>query len=596
MAVERLDIAQVVPSRDQRYESVNGTAYFAVNPIDPANERIVDLGLATRDADGLVRFDADVLMLRPVAHTSSTALLIVPNRGFMGTSAHPDTARGDIADRIDPSHAVALDRGWTVVSCGWQWDVIRAHNALALNAPEADVPAGRLRVELRPPAPTPTLALDSSDPARSPRAAGYPSVNPDDPAAQLTVRTSPEGQRLTIARDAWRFTDSTTINLDGDFQPWCWYELVYRTATAPIVGCGLLAIRDMAAHLRAIGHQRVLGAGTSQCGRLLRQFLFDGLNVDEAGAQAFDGMFLTNAGAARGEFNHRYGQPSVTEVHGFGDQPPFDHGALLARQRQKGFVPKIMMVNSAWEYWRGDAALQHLDCETGQDLPEDPDVRTYLISGTDHLGSLDAKRFLPVANPTHRLDPAPVHRALLSALDAWLNGIAPPHSRVPRTTNGTALPRAVVLRSFRLAALPDSDALPWARRSGLGPDANRGIGSWPVELKALYPDLVSAVDDDGNEIAGIQLPAVAVPTAVYTGWNPRAPIPGLPSTLFERVGSKIAFTPWRPDVRQRYPNDDYAGLVRAAAERLVADRLLLSHDVDTIVATAVQEYLDATCS
>ena len=33
--------------------------------------------------------------------------------------------------------------------------------------------------------------------------------------------------------------------------------------------------------------------------------------------------------------------------------------------------------------------------------------------------------------------------------------------------------------------------------------------------------LVPAVDADGNEIAGIRLPDIAVPLATYTGWNLR---------------------------------------------------------------------------
>ena len=40
------------------------------------------------------------------------------------------------------------------------------------------------------------------------------------------------------------------------------------------------------------------------------------------------------------------------------------------------------------EYWRGDGALIHQDALSGADLPEDEDSRTYLLSGTDHLGAV----------------------------------------------------------------------------------------------------------------------------------------------------------------------------------------------------------------
>ena len=54
----------------------------------------------------------------------------------------------------------------------------------------------------------------------------------------------------------------------------------------------------------------------------------------------------------------------------------------------------------------------HQDPVTGADLPEDPDARSYLISGTDHIGLRgEAKRMFPVNWP-HNLDPSLVVRAL----------------------------------------------------------------------------------------------------------------------------------------------------------------------------------------
>jgi hypothetical protein len=102
---------------------------------------------------------------------------------------------------------------------------------------------------------------------------------------------------------------------------------------------------------------------------------------------------------------------------------------------------------------------------------------------------------------------------------------------------------------------------------------------------------VSAVDADGNEVAGIRLPAVAAPLAAYTGWNPRRHIDELPDVLYERVGSKLAFPPGRPSVTERYPTrEDYEVALRAAAESLVAERFLLAGEVDSVVQKAAAEY------
>ncbi len=146
----------------------------------------------------------------------------------------------------------------------------------------------------------------------------YPTVDVDDPEAVLTVRTSPAADPTTIPRDEWRFTDETTVALNGGFKPFHWYELVYRTAQAPVAGCGLLAIRDVVSHLRADGLTHTFAYGVSQAGRLLRQFLSDGLNVDESGMTVFDGVFSDFASASRGEFNHRYAQRVLRQRFGAG--------------------------------------------------------------------------------------------------------------------------------------------------------------------------------------------------------------------------------------------------------------------------------------
>src|SRR5256885_13140978 len=38
----------------------------------------------------------------------------------------------------------------------------------------------------------------------------------------------------------------------------------------------------------------------------------------------------------------------------------------------------------------------------------------------------------------------------------------------------------------------------------------------------IYPSFVPKTDSDGNDIAGVRLPDVAVPVATYTGWALRS--------------------------------------------------------------------------
>jgi hypothetical protein len=49
-----------------RYEKLVGRVEFALDPTAPANVRIIDLGLAPRNARGEVEFEADFYLIKPV--------------------------------------------------------------------------------------------------------------------------------------------------------------------------------------------------------------------------------------------------------------------------------------------------------------------------------------------------------------------------------------------------------------------------------------------------------------------------------------------------------------------------------------------------
>jgi hypothetical protein len=136
MTVESVHINTVYPHADRRYEWVEATVDFVVDTEHPANQRIVDLKLAPRHDDRLARFDADLRLLRPIDGGSGNMLFIVPNRGL---PTYAPFLKGGFL----------LDRGWTIASCDWQWDVQRGPATLGLTAPQADVPPGWMRPEWR---------------------------------------------------------------------------------------------------------------------------------------------------------------------------------------------------------------------------------------------------------------------------------------------------------------------------------------------------------------------------------------------------------------------------------------------------------------
>jgi hypothetical protein len=581
--LESLEISRTEPMENYPYEWISGVAHYAVDPDAPANARIADLGLAPRDHDGKVRFSGDVVLLRPVDGGNRRALLSVPNRGgvrlpLSGAGILP----GGVRTPPSPGDGYLLDHGWTIAIPGWQWDVPRDIGLAGFDAPVASVESGWMRSDFWVETPLAERSVGDMLPLVGASArptvvfAPYPACDTDQVEAALRVRSAQLGPSQLIPRSQWRFTSPTSIALDGGFQPFHWYELIYRSAFAPVAGTGLLALRDFGAQLRSDA-DFVFADGISQCGRLLRQFLFEGLNVDEQGQQVFDGVLAEIASARRGEFNRRYAQPGLLHPPLPEYGPPYDSTSLLARQRALGGVPKVVLNNSSWEYWRGDGALVHQDPVTGADLPEDPDVRSYLICGTDHLGpTVEMKKTFPLGNPPHNLDSSLVVRALFAQLVDWVvDGIEPAPSAVPRQADGTAVSRASVLEAFPDAARPDAEALPYT------PELDPDNATWPLKLGEPRAALVSAVDADGNEIAGVRLPAVATGVAAYTGWNPRRHVDGLPDVLYDLTGSRLPARSGRDAPSEQE--------LREAAQRLAAARFLLEEDVDLAVQQALAE-------
>ncbi len=122
-----------------------------------------------------------------------------------------------------------------------------------------------------------------------------------------------------------------------------------------------------------------------------------------------------------------------------------------------------------------------------------------------------------------------------------------------------------------------------------------------VNLAKPYQVLLPKTDSDGNDVSGVRVPDVAVPVATYSGWNLRKagfaegePCGSTGSTIpfALTAAARIASGDPRPSLAERYSSgQDYVSKVRAAAEALVKQRLLLAEDVDVYVKAA-QKYAD----
>jgi Alpha/beta hydrolase domain len=607
------------------YEKITGVLRFAADPEHPRHASICDVGAAPRNREGQVEFAGDFYALRPVdpARGNRRLLLDVPNRGrkvalgmFNSTPRVPDPTTSE-----DFGNGFLMRHGWTVAWIGWQPDVPRQDGLMALEVPVARGVTGLVRCEFRPNARVETLPM--ADRYHVP----HPTVDVNDPGARLTARDHAGAPEVAVPRSAWRFTDPGHVRLEAGFVPGKIYDLVYRSADPPIVGLGFLAVRDTGAWLRwgtaAEGNpcagalERAYVFGVSQSGRFLRHMLYLGLTEDEQGRGVFDAVIPHVAGARRGEFNMRFGQPSLNALHAVGSLFPFsddeqtdtltgERDALLARLRQRGRVPRIVTINTSAEYWRGDASLIHTDVEGRTDVEPAADTRVYLFAGTQHTpGTLPPPDADPNTGgrgvmPFNTVDYAPLLRAALVSLDHWVSdGVEPPTSAFPRLGDGTGVPAESTAPAFRAipgVRFPDRIARPC--RLDFGPDADRGIiTELPPKAGAPYPSVVPAVDGDGNETVGVRPVEVEVPLATFTGWNPRHPSQGAPGDLMSMMGATLPFARTlaervrsgdpRASVEERYPSPDaYLAAVQAAARRLVAERWMLEEDVEDAVTRA----------
>ncbi|MCE2462331.1 MAG: hypothetical protein J4F46_00210 [Dehalococcoidia bacterium] len=628
------------------YEHLEGIVHLGTDPNHPRNRSITDLDLAPRDADGRVRSSAEFSILRPANPQMGNhrIFLDVLNRGRRRALKYFNSALDplDPSAPLDPGNGFLMREGYTVVWCGWQHDVPPDSGLLSLKVPDALGPdgrpiSGRISVTFQPNGPTQVQAL--SDRMHRP----YPAVSMDNREATLMVRDYDDAPPVTISHDRWSFAkleggqvvpDPSHVYMASGFVPGKMYEVVYTAVGAPVVGLGLLATRDTVSFLKhgsaqtgnpcADDIQYAYAFGASQSGRFLRQLLYMELNDDEEDRRVFDGLIPHIAGGRRGEFNQRFGQPSRFSKWSMGAMFPFTDteqtepeteriDGLLSRLMAKDNMPRVFFTNSSAEYWRGDASLIHTDVEGARDVDPSELVRIYHYAGTQHAsgnfplvdtnprdGSRGQHRF-------NSVDYAPLLRAALVRLDRWVtSGEAPPPSRFPRLDEGTAAPpsrTAATFKSFAGVSFPAHMSYMSRLDFGAGPEAGIAAALPPLVGKD-YPALVSAVDEDGNELGGIRLPDVSVPLATHTGWNLRHPDMGGSDQLLDAgglVGSTLPFPATRTDrettgdprlsIEERYiSRDDYLDRVRRAAQALVDEGYLLAEDIERVAEQSSERY------
>ncbi|HEV8714807.1 MAG TPA: alpha/beta hydrolase domain-containing protein [Candidatus Binatia bacterium] len=623
-----------------RYEKLVGRAFGELDPENPLNTVIIDLALAPRNARGKVEYATDFYVLQPVKVTRGNKVLLfdVTNRGNKMTYLplnFPFRAPPQFPPINDPTTAedagtgYLMRQGYTIVWTGWDATAPAGNGRMTTTVPIASA-CGK-------PIVGPALEEIMPDNAQNVMPDNevltwpltYSAATLDKSQATLTVRKYRGDQPTVIPANDWQYLNASTIGLlpagKKAFERGMLYQFVYPATDPKVTGIGFAAVRDFVSFLRhATADEQgtpnplagmlkwSIATGLSQSGRFHRPFLYLGFNQDEQGRQVFDGMMPYINGAGGGFFNYRFAQPNRTAFqrwsHVYPEQIfPFAYISLtdpltgktdsvLARCAAWGTCPKIMEVNDSNSYWFKSASLAITTPDGIRDLPDPPTVRFYLLSSIAHGVASGRGLCQQLQNP---ISPGPALRALLAALTEWVvMGKEPPPSRVPRLSDGTLvrpLPQSA-------AGFPEIPGVSYTGVASVrelydyGPEFDRGILSIlpPAATGRAYPTLVPKVTADGIDIPGVQLPDIAVPLGTYTGWNLLA---NAPKDECSAMGSFIPFATTkaqrlatgdpRLSLEERYAtHSDYVRAVEAAAERLVAERLLLPEDAKAYIETA----------
>ena len=248
-----------------QYETLRGVAFGEVDPDDPLNEVITDIKRAPRNARGMVEYNMDFWINKPLDMSKANGTLLhdVPNRGNVRSLELNVRGAGD----ANAGDGLLQRQGYVLADNGWQGDVstgLQIRLPVARHRDGSEV-TGRIRAEYILGAPTSTVDVTTPP--------SYEAVSTSNAGATLTRRVHQDDAREPIANTDWAFADCSVtpfpgvpntkkVCLKGNFDTNHIYELLYTGKNAMVLGLGFAATRDFISFLRNSN-----GAGTGKCHR-----------------------------------------------------------------------------------------------------------------------------------------------------------------------------------------------------------------------------------------------------------------------------------------------------------------------------------------
>ncbi len=644
LSIERqVSFAEGAPFGDTgSYERLTGSALFELDPNDRANANVVDLALAPRNANGAVEFRADLDILKPVdlARGNGCLLYDVNNRGNKTAlrafnDSPPDN---DPLTMVAAGNGFLMRQGFTIIWSGWQGDLVAGDGLLTTDLPEALEDGKPVRGKVRQEFIAEQEGVLWMPLSGAPSIRSYPALDLDTSHATMTLREHERDPRVPLSPDAWAFAEAemiggalqvrpspTACHVQGGFKPGWIYELVYDTAGSRVMGLGIVSIRDLMSALLhdavdaagapnpVAGLERAYMYGQSLSARVIRQFVYDGYNVDPEGRQVFAAVYPHVSGAGRLFTNARFAQvgryPRQHEEHQWpSERYPFAYSvapdafsdSLDCVMKRPKSDPLVVHTHTNTEYWNRHASLGHTNPRTGDDIEFPRTVRVYFLASAQHMGANPPPEDVSQQRP-NVMNNGPLMRAILTMMHRWVTeGTPPPPSIVPRRADGT-----LVSPEEALAVFPEVPGFPTpASPSRLplydyGPGFDRGLVTehppQPVPGKE-YTVQMPQVDEDGNDLGGLRSPEVMVPVGTHTGWNLRR-AGFAEGDLASLAGSFVPFARTRAEretngdprrsIEERYDShEDYVREMAEAVRQLQAAGFLLEEDAERYVEAA----------
>jgi hypothetical protein len=408
------------------------------------------------------------------------------------------------------------------------------------------------------------------------------------------------------------------------------YELIYQAKNPIVMGLAYAATRDIASFLRydtkdaagnsnpLTGITRAYSFGGSQAGEYQREFVYLGFNEDEAHRKAFDAVWVHKSGTHRLFANVEFADPNTFSLqddrHDFlgTSYPPFTYAVTTdpvsktrdGLSKRPATDPLIFQTDTASEFWEMKASLNVVDGR-GSAVPIPDNVRLYFLSSNQHGGNNPPRNFPGpkgmCENATNPLYHGPALRALLMALDGWVdNGIKPPDSNYPTLKAGTLVTLGDARTAFpKIPGVAFPPMMNELELLDFGP-AFKGEGGRLTRVTPgigpRYNVYVPKPNEDGLDVGGVRPLEIRVPLGTHTGWNVRAMASRGPN-LCALDGSFIPFAATKPQraaagdprksLEERYGSrEGYVKAVREETTALVAGRFLLAEDAARFVKEA----------